>query len=333
LRSDGEGEVGEGERSGIPHLTPALSAPHRATAGGEGTTGSGGRPRVVYLYLAIIVASWAANWPLMKLALADAPPLTFVLLRLAGTLAVLVPLMLALRARLLPVRGERLGLFWVGQLQIAGFLIASIIGLSIVPAGRAIVLAYTMPLWVIPLELWLEPKRLGRFQLLGAAVGFAGLVLFMNPGLVDWGNPRVLGANATLLLAAICWGFGSLLYRRRAWRSNFWTQTFWQLAVSTATIAAMAPLVLPGALGPPARWSPALIAILAYNWVVTTALGYFLWNKVLAVLPAGVAGQVMALTPVGGFLLSAAIFGGAITLDVIVSIFLIVAGIILTLRG
>ena len=33
-------------------------------------------------------------------------------------------------------------------------------------------------------------------------------------------------------------------------------------------------------------------------------------------MPAGVAGQVMALTPVGGFLLSAAIFGGEITWDV-----------------
>jgi glutamate 5-kinase len=34
-RSDGEGEVGAGERSGIPHLTPTLSAPR----GGEGVSG------------------------------------------------------------------------------------------------------------------------------------------------------------------------------------------------------------------------------------------------------------------------------------------------------
>jgi len=35
LRSNGEGEVGIGDRSGIPHLTPALSAPR----GGEGKLG------------------------------------------------------------------------------------------------------------------------------------------------------------------------------------------------------------------------------------------------------------------------------------------------------
>lgn len=290
-------------------------------------------PRVVYLYLAVIVCSWAANWPLMKLALADAPPLSFVLLRLTGTLGLLLPALLALGVPILPARGERLGLFLVGQLQIAGFLIASIIGLSIVPAGRAIVLAYTMPLWAIPLELWLEPGRLGRRQLLGAAIGFMGLVLFMDPGLVDWGNGRALGANAMLLLAAICWALGSILYRRRAWRSPFWTQTFWQLAVSAGLIATVAAIAMPHRLAQPVHWTAGLAAILAYNWVVTTALGYFLWNKVLAVLPAGVAGQVTAVTPIGGFLLSTAIFGGAVTADIAVSLALIVTGIVLTLRG
>ena len=322
--------MGIGRRSGIPHLTPTLSAPE----GGEGVYGRpqqrAARPRIVYLYLAIVVVTWAGNWPLMKLALADAPPLAFVLLRLVGTLAVMAPILLALRAPLLPVAGERLGLFLVGQLQIAGFFIFSIVGLSIVPAGRAIVLAFTMPLWAIPIELWFRMERLGRFQIAGTAIGFAGLFLFMNPGLVDWRDAHVLGGNAMLLLAAICWAGGSILYRRRVWRSTFWAQTFWQLAVSTIVVAVIA---LPEAVAEPIHWSPALVAILAYNWIVTTALGYFLWNKILAVMPAAVAGQVMALTPIGGFLLSAAVFGGTVTSDVVISIVLIVAGIILTLRG
>jgi drug/metabolite transporter (DMT)-like permease len=287
-------------------------------------------PRQAYFYLAAMVVSWAANWPLMKLALGDVRPLPFVLLRLGGTLALLAPLLLARRSPLLPVRGERLGLFWVGQLQVAGFLVCSIIGLAIVPPGRAIVLAYTMPLWAIPIGLWLWPEPLGRFQLAGAAVGFAGLILFMNPGLVDWGNRRALASNGLLLLAAICWALGSCLYRRRQWLTSFWAQIFWQLAVSSAPVAAIA---LPGAVGQPIRWSPGLVAILAYNWVVTTALGYFLWSKVLTMMSAAVAGQVLALTPVGGFLLSTLMFGGAVGGDVVVSIVLIIAGIMLTLRS
>ena len=285
---------------------------------------------VVWLYLAVIVVTWAGNWPLMKLALTEASPLQFVLLRLAGTIALLLPMLPAMRIPLLPARGERLALAWVGLLQVAGFLIFSIIGLAIVPAGRAIVLAYTMALWAIPIGLWLWPEGYGRRQLAGAAVGFAGLVLFMNPGLVDWTNRRALAGNGLLIAAAICWALGSCLYRRTAWRSPFWTQTLWQLAVSIVPIAVIA---LPAVAGEPIHWSIRLVGILAYNWVVTTALGYFLWNKVLSMMSAATAGQVLALTPVIGFLLSLTIFGGSVTGDLAISIVLIVAGIVLTLRG
>jgi hypothetical protein len=50
-------------------------------------------------------------------------------------------------------------------------------------------------------------------------------------------------------------------------------------------------------------------------------------------MPAAVDGQVLAPPPIGGFLLSTLIFGGAVTGDVVLSIVLIVAGIILTLRA
>jgi drug/metabolite transporter (DMT)-like permease len=285
-------------------------------------------PVTAYAYLAIIVLTWAGNWPLIKLALGQAPPLKFVLLRLIGGLALIAPALLVARQPLWPYRGERMTLFWVGQLQVAGFMICSIIGLSIVPAGRAIVLAYTMPLWAIPIGIFIWPEPHRRAQLIGAAIGFVGLLLFMNPGLVDWSDPRILGGNAMLLLAAICWALGSCLYRRHKLRTPFWVQTFWQLGVSIVPVAVIVATTTAG----PVHWSPALLAILAYNCVVTTALGYFFWNKVLSMMPAAMAGQVLTLTPIGGFVLSLLIFGGSLTLDVIVSIVLIMAGIFVTLR-
>jgi len=285
-------------------------------------------PLIAYAYLAIIVLTWAGNWPLMKLALGQVSPLKFVLLRLIGGLALIAPALLVARQPLLPYRGERLTLFWVGELQVAGFMICSIVGLSILPAGRAIVLGYTMPLWAIPIGIFIWPEPHRRAQLIGAAIGFVGLLLFMNPGLVDWSNPRILGGNAMLLLAAICWALGSCLYRRHKLHTPFWVQTSWQLAVSIAPVVVIVLATAPG----PVHWSPALLAILAYNCVVTTALGYFFWNKVLSMMPAAMAGQVLTLTPIGGFVLSLLIFGGSLTLDVAVSIVLIMAGIFVTLR-
>ena len=74
-----------------------------------------------------------------------------------------------------------------------------------------------------------------------------------------------------------------------------------------------------------------LLAIFAYSWIVTTALGHFLWNKVLTMMPAATSGQALALTPIGGFVLSVAIFGAVISAEDALSIGLIIAGIILDL--
>ena len=45
-----------------------------------------------FVYLGVMVLTWAGNWPLMKLALGEVPPLVFVLLRLIGSLILIVPL-------------------------------------------------------------------------------------------------------------------------------------------------------------------------------------------------------------------------------------------------
>jgi len=293
-------------------------------------TSGGGTPRVAYVYLAVIIATWAGNWPLMRLALAHTEPMVFVSLRLAGSIAILAPILAVLRRPLLPVPGERLALFWVGLFQVTGFLVFSIIGLAIVAPGRAIVLAYTMPLWAILLGLGLSREVLSPSKLAGATIGFAGLVVFMNPGLVDWADRREVAGNLLLLLAAICWAVGSCLYGRRPWQSSFWAQTFWQLAVGAVTIVVPTVVLEPDWS---VRWTPGFAAILAYNWIVTTVLGYFLWNKVLAVMSPAVAGQVLTLTPISGFLLSTLIFGGAITADIVAGILLIAIGLVLTLRS
>src|SRR4029077_18949030 len=166
-------------------------------------------------------------------------------------------------------------------------------------------------------------------RLAGVAIGFAGLVLFMNPALIDWKDPRAVAGNLFLLLAAICWAAGSCLYQRHPWNSNFWAQTFWQLAVGAVTVIALAVVLEPDWS---VEWSPGFVAILAYNWIVTTALGYFLWNKVLAMMSPVMAGQVLTITPISGFFLSTMIFGGAVTVDVVASILLIAIGLVLTLR-
>jgi diacylglycerol kinase (ATP) len=60
-RSGGEGEVGIVERSGIPHLTPTLSAPHGPLRGGEGEAASGLRRRILIILNRAAGRSWSSG--------------------------------------------------------------------------------------------------------------------------------------------------------------------------------------------------------------------------------------------------------------------------------
>ena len=106
------------ERSLI-RSTESLEAGQKSR--GSLSSAKGALHPVGFVYLGVMVLTWAGNWPLMKLALREAPPLVFVLFRLVGSLILIAPALLATRQPLLPARGERLTLFWVGQLQIAVF--------------------------------------------------------------------------------------------------------------------------------------------------------------------------------------------------------------------
>lgn len=302
----------------------------RAMAGpGTGTgTGPGA---AAYAQLAGIVLFWGANWPLIKIVLPDIGPLSFCALRFAGAALVLAALAPLLRFPLLPRPGERAPLALIGVLQVAGMLDLGAIGLQAVPPGRAAVLAYTMQMWALPLGLLLARERVTGQRAAGALLTFAGVLVFFNPALLDWTDGRVLLGNGLLVACAMSWALGATLYRRRgAWRTPFWTQTFWQIAASAVLTA---PLALAAEHARPLHATAALAGVLAFNWLVATGLCYWWWAKSLSVMPASQAGQIVCLVPVTALLLSAAFLGEPLTVGVLVAVGLIGAGILLTIRA
>ncbi|MBP2293075.1 DMT family transporter [Azospirillum rugosum] len=287
---------------------------------------------VVYMQLAGIVLFWGANWPLMKTALSDIGPLTFCAIRLVGAAAVLAVLSRLLKFPLLPKRGERWPLALVGLLQVAAMMDFSAVGLRVVPPGRASVLAYTMQMWALPLGVLLAGERFTGQRVAGALLAFGGVLVFFNPALVDWSDGAALVGNGLLLTCAFCWALGATLYRRRAggWRTPFWTQTFWQIAVSGL---ATAPLALAAENARPIHWTPALGTVLAFNWLVATGLCYWWWSKSLTAMPAAQAGQIVCLVPITALVLSALFMGEPLSVGVLAAVALIGAGIVTTMRA
>lgn len=289
-----------------------------------------GPPPIVYAQLAGIVLFWGANWPLMKLALVDIGPLAFCAVRLLGTILSLLVLAPLLRFPLLPQRGERAMLAVVGLLQVGGMMGLSNIGLQFVAPGRAAVLAYTMQMWALPFGLLLLGERISGRAAMAALLTFAGVIVFFNPALVNWSDINALIGNGLLLGCAVVWALGATLYRRRVWRTPFWTQTLWQIIASAAVLV---PLALVTESGHPIHWTGSLLAVIAFNCLIATGLCFWWWGKALSVMPANQAGQIVCLVPVTALLLSALFYDEPLTLSVLVSVALIGAGIALTARA
>jgi drug/metabolite transporter (DMT)-like permease len=288
-------------------------------------------PRKTYSLLALIILAWGGNYPLMKLALADVAPLAFTAIRLLGASAVLaVALVLSGQRQFIPARGERLPLAIIGLFQIAAMFGLTIIGLGSVPPGRTVLLVYTMQLWAVPLGVWLLGEKLPVAKVAGALIGFAGILVFFRPDVIDWHDRGALLGSGMILLGSMCWAFGSCLYRRRVWKTGFAAQTLWQIFIAFVPILLLSLLFEYGRdFHPTLR----LAAIVVFNWLVATAFAMWCWSKVLSVMPASTAGQILLLTPLVGFLLSAVFLGESVPPALIASAALITAGIYVTMRS
>lgn len=285
---------------------------------------------VTWLQLIGIVVFWSANWPLTKAVLVYASPLAFTSLRFVSASLVMAAVSILMRQPLVPVAGERMDLGVIGLLQVGGMIGFGFAGLEVLGPGRAAVLVYTMPIWSIPLGWLLTRARITVGGLIGGGAGLAGLVIFLNPTLVNWADRRVPIGNGLGLAGAVTWALGACLYRRRRWQTGFWTQTFWQVLWS-ALICAL-PMWTLGARRP-VIWSAGLIAVLAYNTVVTTALCYWWWGKVLAVTSASRAGQFLTLVPVCALLMGNAFSGEAVSASAAAGVLLICTGVLITMRS
>lgn len=109
-----------------------------------------GSALVTFGLFAFVVVAWSLNWIVMKLAVQEVRPLWAVAIRTALAAFVLFPSLLATKQLRLPPRADLPVLLAISLFDMTAFAAFMTAGLALVPAGRAIVLGYTTPLWVAP---------------------------------------------------------------------------------------------------------------------------------------------------------------------------------------
>lgn len=273
---------------------------------------------------AFVVLAWGLNWVTMKMLVQDVTPLWAVAMRTALAVAVLAPSLYATGQLIVPKRGDYPIILVISLFHMVAFAALMAAGLTYVTAGRAIVLGYTTPLWVAPAALVFLREPVSLRQMIGIAIGLAGLFILFEPGAFDWRNSHAILGNALVLLAAMCWSVSIVYTRAHRWIATPLQLVLWQtlLAAVVLSVLALAFEGLPHyRLGTGALWA------LAYNGVIGTALGYWAMTVVNRRLPATTTALGVLATPVVGIGLAAIVLGEAVDPVLVVSAMLILAGI------
>ena len=279
---------------------------------------------MAWLLLASVILLWGINWPVMKLGLADIPPMTFAVIRMVlGAVCMFGVLAARGDPIRLPSRHDLPIVLTVGLLQMGAFLALVTVALQFVSAGRSSILAYTTALWVVPGAALFLGERLTGPRLTGFLLGMAGVAVMFNPAEFDWTDRDVLIGNGLLILAALAWAAQIIQVRGHSWHASPLELAPWQFTVAAL---ALFPIALFMDSGRSVDWTGRAAAVLFYNGPLATAFCFWAMVTVNRALPAITTSLGTLGVPVAGVVASAVMLGEPVTLTNLTGLVLILAG-------
>lgn len=281
--------------------------------------------------LLLCTALWGVNQVAAKLALVEMPPLWQAAARSLGAAALL---MLWARARGLSL-WRRDGTAGPGLL--AGLLFAAefgciFVGLQTTAASRMVVFIYLSP-FVVALGMPLiEPlERLDRWQLVGLAIAFGGVVwAFIGGFVAPVVGPRQWVGDALGIAAAVLWALTTLVIRGSRLAHAAPEKTLlYQLLVSGLALAA-------GSWAAGEAWPAQLTGVslwpLAFQTVVVSFFSYLVWFWLVRHYPATRLSAFTLLTPVFGLVAGVGLLGEPVTARLLIALLAVSFGIALVNR-
>jgi drug/metabolite transporter (DMT)-like permease len=256
--------------------------------------------RFALFLIVLLAALWGLSWPVMKYALYEMPPLRFraFCVGVGGSGLLAVALMTGHSIRL------KWSTFWcivaVSAFTGFGWNVCMSFGLRLMDSGRAAILAYTFPVWSVPLSMWLLKEPLTGRRVLGLVLGMAGMLVLLGDEIYAVGRSP-LGA-VLMALTAFCWAVGSVLAKK------FDTAMPVSSFVGYVNLFGFIPLIALSILfesGPFTPFTFEMSSMLAtlYSAIIASLLCQWAWFKLVAITPSTVSSLSILSVPVVGVFL------------------------------
>jgi drug/metabolite transporter (DMT)-like permease len=261
-----------------------MSSPHHQTL-----------PRSMWVLLVLLTLGWGFNWPIMKMTLAELTVWTFRGLCVGSGAAGLF-LIARLGGQSLRVpRGQWTRLIVTSACNVTLWNVFIGYGLTMLPAGRSAILAYSMPIWAVLLSVFILNEKLTRRRLLGLVLGMAGMALLIGG---EFTAIRSSPLGAILVVgAAFGWALGTVLMKRYPISLGTTALTAWQLLIGGLPIMIGALIIDWGQWRP--LGTPAVIG-LVYNMFFVFIFCYWAWFKIATTAPPSVSSLSTLMIPIVG---------------------------------
>jgi drug/metabolite transporter (DMT)-like permease len=254
--------------------------------------------------LLVLSVLWGGSFFFVGIAVHALPPLTIVLLRV--TVAAIALLAMARIAGVPLPRGTQV---WVALAvvsllnNVAPFTLI-VFAQTRIPSGLASILNATTPLFtVLVAHVWTSDEKLTAGRVAGVLLGFLGVAVLLGGTLREAASGQIL-AELACLVAALSYAFAGVYGRR------FRAMGVPPLATAAGTLTMSTVYMLPLALLVDRPWSlpvppaGALASVVALG-LLSTAVAYVLYYRILATAGATNLLLVTLLIPVSAILLGA----------------------------
>ena len=252
-------------------------------------------PRSLWWTLIGLTFAWGFNWTAMKIALAEFTPWIFRSLCIVFGSMLLFGIAYAAGNNLRVPRAMWWKLAVLAFFNVTCWNMMVAFGLTMIPSGRAAILAFTMPVWSVPLSAWLLGEQITPRKVGALLLGMTGMALLLGEDLLVIGRAPV---GALLALgAAFSWAIGTVLQKRWPLGLPMGTFTAWTMFLGGV------PVLLGTLVFEHAAWRPvgtAAMLALIYNIFVAFAFAYWAWFKIASTVSVTVSSISVLSVPIVG---------------------------------
>jgi drug/metabolite transporter (DMT)-like permease len=168
-------------------------------------------------------------------------------------------------------------------------------------------------------------------ELVGLALGLAGLALLLNPAAIDWSSPEVLLGCGLLLLGAVAGAAALVHVRAHRWQGTPFYVQIWQLRVASRPMVVLAAL-LEREDWAAVDWDVGTLLVVLYSGALATAFAFWASQSIVRVLGPTTTSIGYLAVPVAGILTGVIVLGEPVSALDVLGLVVTSAGILIVLR-